>query len=524
MQQIFKNYINNKAFVNYDKTNELISVIDTAAENLKYEILNTKDCIDFEGVAHYVSNNGNDDNDGLTPQTAWKTIDKINQVELGKGDAVLFERGGIFRGCVLAKSSITYSAYGVGEKPIITSSPENGAGKEKWTLLEGTKNIWIYYKEMIDVGLIVFNNGEAHSVKKIPSFVNGKFVQRNARDIDFDVRKHMHCDLAHFCDHKRPIDNAGLPDLNMKNKAPLYLRCDKGNPGEVFNSIEFSVRRCAFSVRENCNVKIDNLTVLYVGSHGVSAGTCHGLTVTNCRFSWIGGAIQYYYSKEGEYKGQVVRFGNAVEIYGGCTDYTCEHNYICQVYDAGITHQVDEGDKDLAQINISYKNNLIEYCTYSIEYFLGASTQLSGVRFMQNVLIENNIMRYSGFGFGEQRPECNAPAAHIKGWDCANPLAPYYDTYIIRNNIFDRGRNMIIHIGADKKCWLPKFENNIFIQYLNQTASSFGKFGENPTTFIPFNENVNEIISEICQSSGVYFTERDWLYDLPDFLPFSNRQ
>lgn len=51
----------------------------------------------------------------------------------------------------------------------------------------------------------------------------------------------------------------------------LYLRCDKGNPGEVFDSIEAVSSRCCFTVGSNPNVKIDNICMKYA-CLGVAAG------------------------------------------------------------------------------------------------------------------------------------------------------------------------------------------------------------------------------------------------------------
>lgn len=45
-------------------------------------------------ATYYVSNNGSDANDGLSPETAWKTIARVNQDTYIPGDKILFERGG----------------------------------------------------------------------------------------------------------------------------------------------------------------------------------------------------------------------------------------------------------------------------------------------------------------------------------------------------------------------------------------------------------------------------------------------
>ncbi|MBN1274968.1 right-handed parallel beta-helix repeat-containing protein [Candidatus Woesearchaeota archaeon] len=74
----------------------------------------------------YVSNDGDDANDGTTPSTPWKTIAQVNEQAFLPGDAVLFRRGDTFIGSLTPPSSgnathyITFGAYSAGERPIIT--------------------------------------------------------------------------------------------------------------------------------------------------------------------------------------------------------------------------------------------------------------------------------------------------------------------------------------------------------------------------------------------------------------------
>lgn len=93
---------------------------------------------------YYVSQNGNDSSNGLSPSTAWKTIDRVNQLKysLQPGDQILFERNGTYQGNLIIGSSgsaaqpIVVSSYGAGALPKLT-----GARKvSSWTLHNG--NIW----------------------------------------------------------------------------------------------------------------------------------------------------------------------------------------------------------------------------------------------------------------------------------------------------------------------------------------------------------------------------------------------
>lgn len=512
---MLEKWLNNDGKVNFAATKELLKDIDLEAEKLKKEILESKTDVTVKGKRYYVSEkHGDDANDGLSPETAWKTTKNVNDGPVTYHDGVFYERCGIYRGQIKCKAGVTYSAYGEGEKPKIYGSPENGAGEEKWSLVEGTDNIWCYYKPMKETGLIVYNEGEAYSVKEIPSFVNGKYVLRNSPEVEFDVKKHISFDLGHFNKQDGTLTDDKLP--NMGVPGPLYVRCDKGNPGKIFNSIEFSVSGHVVAVGGWFNVHIDNLAIMYGGCHGVGAGTCKGLHVTNCYFGWIGGCIQFYFGPKSERYGTVVRFGNSIEIYGGCDDYVCDHNYIYQAYDAGATHQLSAGgEQDCKQKNVKYTRNLFEYCVYSIEYFLGRPDSTNALRFQQNILIKDNIMRYGGFGFGIQRPDKGCVAL-LKSWDHHNPLD---ENFLIEGNVFDRSRYMLIHCAATKKEWIPEFNKNIYVQYLGEQTSSLGQIGTVPTTRTDYTENIRELMDESSfdKEGGVYFCERDELYDLPDY-------
>ncbi|MGQ9729763.1 MAG: choice-of-anchor Q domain-containing protein [Candidatus Zipacnadales bacterium] len=96
------------------------------------------------GATYYVSNEGSDENDGLSPQTAWATLDRVNQGPFNPGEVILFRRGDTWRGQLIPFSGseegpITYGAYGKGPKPLFLGSIARGE-PEDW-MNEG-QNIW----------------------------------------------------------------------------------------------------------------------------------------------------------------------------------------------------------------------------------------------------------------------------------------------------------------------------------------------------------------------------------------------
>lgn len=77
---------------------------------------------------------GNDQDDGLAPERAWQSLERVNRAELAPGDSVLFRRGHSWRGQLIPQSGaagapITYGAYGEGDKPLLLgSAPANRSG------------------------------------------------------------------------------------------------------------------------------------------------------------------------------------------------------------------------------------------------------------------------------------------------------------------------------------------------------------------------------------------------------------
>lgn len=97
-------------------------------------------CGEIEAGNYYISNNGNDNANGHTPSTAWKTISKVNSRKFAPGDSILFKAGGVWRETLVVSGSgtpgnpIVYSLYGTGDNPKIFGSEK----AENWTLVNGS--------------------------------------------------------------------------------------------------------------------------------------------------------------------------------------------------------------------------------------------------------------------------------------------------------------------------------------------------------------------------------------------------
>ena len=409
------------------------AAIEAYAVKRRAEIASTATSVEVKGTKYYVSSvSGSDTNDGKTPETAWKTLAKASSEALAEGDGVFFRRGEIFRGQLKTQKGVTYSAYGEGAKPAIYGSAKNYANIGFW---EKTNKENVYVSKEVfdkDVGLIVFNHGEGWSDKEM-----------------LGVKGFM---------------GALTADLKMyhdKNDQKIYLY-STSDPNTRWESIEIAPGQNGIT-GVGTDVTIDNIAVKYAGAHGIGYGDgTKGLTVQNCEIGWIGGMIQPGRDAE------QVRFGNGVEIYVSCIDYTIKncHNYQC--YDAGITHQYFQTKAERVDMkNIKYIDNVIEYCVYNIEY---VNAQPSDLGVMENVEISGNLLLHGAEGFGIQRRDHGE--AVIKGWSNVNHAVNfiYYDNIIATMEPICK----LIWMGVETYADVPEIYGNVFAA---KEGSPFGIYG-----------------------------------------------
>ena len=88
----------------------------------------------FAQTTYYVSEMGNDRNDGLSEGTPWQSLSRVSRERLEPGDTVRFRSGDLFEGQLVISNSgtpeapITFTRYGAGEKPLLDAgNPRRGA-------------------------------------------------------------------------------------------------------------------------------------------------------------------------------------------------------------------------------------------------------------------------------------------------------------------------------------------------------------------------------------------------------------
>jgi len=355
------------------------------ADVRRESILNSKTDVTYTGTAYYVSNEGNDNNDGLTPETAWATIVKVSNADLQYGDAVFFERNDIFRGFLWAKEGVTYSAYGEGNKPILTTCPENLAGVDKWILYyegEDGRKIWKYHDMTQPYGNMIFNDGESYATKRYPMYSNGEIYLETDMITLFDVTKHLdNYEFLTTGDCEREFDRI----VEHSKTGDLYLRLDEGNPGEIYESIECST--IENNIWTENNTVYDNLSIRS-GQCGFIYGK-ENVTVQNCEVCYQGGF--YFNPFWDNIYDKGTGAGDGITI-GGWNNKAI-NNYIHDVYDDGISIEYLSENPPYSDCII--ERNLIENCNGGILCVNWFDDPVEGY-YMRNITVHENYILHSG--------------------------------------------------------------------------------------------------------------------------------
>lgn len=317
------------------------------------------------GTVYYVdADYGSDNNNGTSPQTAWKTLTKVNTAALVSGDMVLFKRGCVWRmpkgntHALFCKQGVIYGAYGgSGSKPIIDCSVYNYKNRT-WT--EDSPGIWktiIKHNDITvsadSVGIIVYNYGS-----KVGNMVLSKDDLATAQDGDFFNQ---------------------TPNGADGGDGYVYVKCNQ-NPSNRYSSIEIGQKR--FGIELKTDVTLNNICVKYGGAHGIHGGSLVNVAISYCDVYYIGGS----YSNN-------VRYGNGIEFGQGARNCRVKDCHIKECYDAGLTFQNWSGSTNKIE-SIGFSGNLIENCNYGIEWFAPTETEINGV------YISHNIICNSGYGWG----------------------------------------------------------------------------------------------------------------------------
>lgn len=135
-------------------------------------------CFPLFATNYYLSSSsGSDLNTGMSPSSAWTSLQMVNTLSLAAGDSVLLKRGDVFRGTIVinesgnADSVIYIGAYGAGEKPVILGSEKVNA----FWLATTVNNQTAYKTNFPSFPSFIYIDGKLHFIARHPDGFDSYF-------------------------------------------------------------------------------------------------------------------------------------------------------------------------------------------------------------------------------------------------------------------------------------------------------------------------------------------------------------
>ena len=461
---------------------------------------NNYDPEDITGTCYYVSSvHGTPGGDGFTPETAFDSITdlyiykaggQIRSPKINEGDAVFFERGSVFYAefetnmsgdyTLPVEAGVIYTTYGEGDKPIFTTALDLN-GSMEWVSTK-YENVWrlaytFPYKESApgyyDIGNIIIDKDgvTGWGIKILPMGPANPDEEGSVTVDNGVVSNGFEC----FDSPSRECRNPGVLQNNLEflceyDTGSLYMYYDGGNPGEYFDRIIVSGHGDVISggAHSDFATVLDNLAVMYTGSHGISVSNARNFTIENCVVEWVGGTIQ-------ETNGSgTTRLGNGIQNWNSCDGFYIKNSYVNQVYDGGISSQFEGSNKQAISImnDIEMTDCVVTNTNSHIEmwnYTYGDLTRCM----ISNMTIKDNYLAYGGYHFGHQREKKCGSLIYLGRFP-----GQTYENSVIENNVCMYGLTIyagrpLLSRGASNGTIL---RNNVYINSRDMT--NFGEFQE----------------------------------------------
>ena len=337
----------------------------------------------------YFSNDGNDAADGLTPQTAWRTLEKLCK-DLPAGAEARLRRGDVFYGKVELKPGLSseqptvLTSYGEGAKPEICAFKVAKPDPAVWTPA-GTNNLW-----RIDLGDYskfggnhMTRNGNVGFLK-----VNGRIFGRKF-----------------FAKLKKPLER----QWDFIDDGRNLTVWSRGNPALAAKDIR--IAPCMGTLPFRNHIVVSNVVVRGTGAHGAN-GCGVDIRIFNCAF-----------------------LENGVECWGGCRDVQVRRCVFADVYDVGFTMQGRQAP--FSWENIHATDCVFVRCSQCYELWLNNCLPGIGMKncsFMRNRCIDTA----RGWAY-DVRPD-KANAAPLLMYTMATDTCDI----LVKDNIFINSRGYLI--------------------------------------------------------------------------------
>ncbi len=276
---------------------------------------------------YYFSNSGNDRNNGISPETPWKSLEKLDTIELKPGDGVLLKSNDHFTGIISVRNSgtkenpIRIGSYDEGQQPVLS-------GAERVFIKEADKtnnickcsveklvkgvflgNKWLRIARYPSEGFFGIDDGDKISLTDRELLldevdctgatariraVNWQYeiakVSRHEGDtLFFEKQMIYQCnkDYGYFLDDKPEfMTEPGEWYYDQEMDTLFFIPPRNSNIYE--ESIEAVLHDCGIKVYGNSHILINNIHLEKYQLAGILCETgTNNISVENCKFSYI---------------------------------------------------------------------------------------------------------------------------------------------------------------------------------------------------------------------------------------------
>lgn len=370
-----------------------------------------------KGSAYYLSNSGNDENSGSI-DSPWKTIAKLNTIDLNTGDTIFFAAGQTFEGTLQLESSDS----GTAENPVVFTS----MGSDKASIYAGNFSaIVISFAKNISVkNLHLIGSG-----RKEGNTQSGIVIQNNSRSViidSLDVEGFQKSGVLVYASSDIIIErvyahNNGAAGISVAGSS---TKLDNKN---------ILIRNCFAENNPGDPTKLDNHS-----GNGIIVGLCTNVTIEYCSATNNGWDMP--------------RIGNGpVGIWAYEADsVTIQH---CISY----RNKTSKGGEDGGGFDLDggVTNTIIQYClSYENEGSGFGIFQYAGASAWKNNTVRFNISENDGL---VSRAHCG-----LFIWNGSDDDNQFTDFYCYNNVIYNTDGNAIYFDEYSKRKRF-KYYNNIFV-------------------------------------------------------------
>jgi hypothetical protein len=365
-------------------------------------------------TTYYVSASGSSGSNGKSPAAAWRYVSDVNGHDFMSGDSILFNRGNVWRECLIVHNSgaagnqIVFGAYGKGAKPKLLQSVSKSSTSD-WTKV--SSNIWKTTGKIStgftgargDAENVWFNNNTSWGVLKL---THGELTSQG--------------------------------DFWTDSGDTLYLY-STSNPGSFYAEIEVGLTvegtyDGLIDCNNNSHLVVQNFDIVH-GTVYLGGGSACDVTIEYCDQSYTGGAR--YPDRDGS-----SRFGGGMWMWSGGTDMTVCYCKIWQQYDGCLTLQGSGSGATWKRIR--FHHNVLYNSHYIFELWTRGSIDAD------SVFVENNTCVNAG-GWGSaanQRPgDTEHHGDNILEF---HQSTAHWTHFYIRNNIFYQTQNgHVVYMPVD---------------------------------------------------------------------------